>query len=445
MFSQFDFSLKTKFLAVILNKMAKVIIEEVKEGLYQSLKRISEEFELAKRLLNKDKVFIKVNAIDFRKECYTSPVVISAIIDLLKELGSFDLYLIENSTQGNITRVVLRATGIEQILKEKKVKPIYLDEEKPVEIELGKEKLKIKFPRILYEELIERREKSFYLSLPRLKTHSMTTVTLSIKNQMGLIYHRDRQLKHNYELHQFLADLYEFIRPDFAIIDGLKAVYHGHYPLERRLEKYIAPLDILIAGDDPLAVDAVGAKILGYSLDEVKHLKLCAQKNLGRAELDEIQIIGDITKFKTRYSAEIIGDFPKGVKIIEGKERACIEGCKNNTLMVMEMLFVDYGGEGEFNLIYGKGFDQKELEELNSGPILLVGPCAIEELYDKLKRLYPKRKIICINSHNDLAGVTKALMKLMNIKIFQIVPFRADLILALLRAKLNRSTALTPL
>ena len=424
--------------------MAKVVIKEVKSGLYSAVKELAEELNFSERFQGKKRIFIKPNLIDFRKECYTSPVVISAVIELLKELTDAEIYLMENSTQGNITRVVVRVLELERILKSYGVKILYLDEEPTREIKLGKDQLLLRFPRILFQRLIEEREENLYLSLPRLKTHSMTTVTLSIKNQMGLLYHKDRQLRHNYQLHQFLADLYEFIRPDLVIIDGLKAVYHGHYPLEKKLDKYLAELNLLIAGDDPLAVDVVGARILGYSLEEVEHLRLSAQKKLGEAELEKIELEGDLSRFQTRYPYQIIGDFPPRVKIIQGKERACIEGCKNNTLMVLEMLYVDHNGQGEFNLIFGKGFEENELEELNPGPILLVGPCAIEELEEKLREKYPKKKIYTVNSHNALAEVTRILMKLMGVKVFQVAPLRADLIRALLSARLHRSTALTP-
>ena len=425
--------------------MAKVVIKEVKAGLYPAVKELAEELNFSERFQGKKRIFIKPNLIDFRKECYTSPAVISAVIELLKELTDAEIYLMENSTQGNITRVVVRVLGLERILKSYGVKILYLDEEPTREIKLGKDQLLLRFPWILFQRLIEEREENLYLSLPRLKTHSMTTVTLSIKNQMGLLYHKDRQLRHNYQLHQFLADLYEFIRPDLVIIDGLKAVYHGHYPLEKKLDKYLAELNLLIAGDDPLAVDVVGARILGYSLEEVEHLRLSAQKKLGEAELEKIELEGDLSRFQTRYPYQIIGDFPPRVKIIQGKERACIEGCKNNTLMVLEMLYVDHNGQGEFNLIFGKGFEENELEELNPGPILLVGPCAIEELEEKLREKYPKKKIYTVNSHNALAGVTKILMKLMGVGVFQVAPLRADLIRALLSARLHRTTALTPL
>jgi hypothetical protein len=113
--------------------------------------------------------------------------------------------------------------------------------------------------------------------------------------------------------------------------------------------------------------------------------------------------------------------------------------------MVLEMLYVDYGGHGPFNIIYGKGIDRKQLENLNDGPILVVGPCAVEEVGDHLSRRYAGRKIVMVNFHNALADVTAALMKFMKIKSPELVPMNPiSTFLVFLNAKMHGTTARTP-
>jgi len=423
--------------------MSTVVVEDIEDSIYNSLCNIFDEFGGAATLVKDKNVFIKINAIDFRKQSYTSPEVISSAIDVIKDAGAKKIYVMENSTQGNITRIVFKVIGIDKIIKERGAKPIYLDEQKPIEVSIGDNI--IEFPKILYDDLIIDRKNNFYLSIPKFKTHSMTTVTLGVKCQMGFPYHEDRPTKHNFELHQFLADVYAFIKPDFTIIDGINAIINGHYPLEKKLDQYLVPMNILIGGDDTVAVDTVGAKILGYDIDEVKHLKIVSDAGLGSGDLSNIQIKGDISKYKTKYSCNIIGAFPKDVKIVEGEERACIEGCKNNTLMLLEMLYIDHGGHGPFNIIYGKGIAKEEIENLNDGPILVVGPCAIEEVGDYLSERYPDKKIVTVNFHNDLAAVLSALMKFMKIKSTDIVPMNPiSTFLVFLNAKIHGTTAHTP-
>ncbi len=424
--------------------MSKVIIEEdVENSIRDSLRTIFDNFGSEEDLFRGKNVFIKINAIDFRKECYTSPEVISAAIDLIKKSGAEEVNIIENSTQSNITRVVFNVTALDEAITERGANIIYLDEEETRQVEIGENK-KVSFPKILYQKLVEEKDNNFYLSIPKLKTHSMTTVTLGVKSQMGLINHISRPTWHNFELHQFLADLYDFVRPDFTVVDGLNAIIHGHYPLENKLDQYVEPLNILIGGKDTLAVDGVGARILGYEINEIDHLRFASKAVGGPGSLDNIEIVGDLSGFQERYPSSIIGDYPENVKIIEGEERACREGCRNNTLMVLEMLHVDYGGEGPFNVIFGKGLNREKLADLEEGPILVVGPCAVSEAKEYLEARYPDRKIFTIDSHNDLAKVTSALMDFMDISTFDILPLNWGSTMAFLKAKLHGSTAETP-
>jgi uncharacterized protein (DUF362 family) len=90
------------------------------------------------------------------------------------------------------------------------------------------------------------------------------------------------------KLHKKIADLISILRPKmkFQIIDGIigsKGSELGGKPVQ---------MDLIIAGEDPVAVDRVGSEIIGYSIDKVKYLKYCEKKGLGTADLEKIEIIG---------------------------------------------------------------------------------------------------------------------------------------------------------
>jgi len=426
--------------------LPKVVVHDITKDPKDTILGIFDGFGGINALLSgKDRVFIKINAVDFRKGCYTSPEILDAAIRAIKEGGIKNIYVMENSTQGNFTRLVFHVTRIVDIIKKNGAKPLYLDEQKSIKVTMGRDGYQVDFPKVLYEHLVEKREDSFYLNLPKLKTHTMTTITLGIKNQFGFLYHGDRRMHHNtFELHKLLADIYEFVRPDFTIIDGTVAVVNGHYPLEKRIDKHLVPMNILIGGGDTVAVDAVGAKILGYTLNEVKHLKIIHERGLGCADLEKIKIIGDISRFKKKYPHKFIGTLPDDVKIVQGKEHTCIEGCMGNTLMILEMLHIDYGAHGPFSIIFGKGINVKELEDLPT-PIMVVGPCAVDEVGELLKKRYGRKNIVLTNYCNDLAAVTNTLLKFSGIKATKIVPLNPiKVIFLLLQAKLHGSKANTP-
>ncbi|HUS81693.1 MAG TPA: DUF362 domain-containing protein [Dehalococcoidia bacterium] len=370
------------------------------------------------------KVYVKPNAVHFSPGSYTDPAVIDALLGWLRDHGYRRLAMMENATHGIATRLVFAVTGYDRIARRHGVELVYLDEGHTVPYTLEDEPAPIRIPRRFYETFVDpaRGPGNFYLSLPKLKTHSMATVTLGVKGQQAFPIDEDRMHLHNHEtLHPRLARLYRMVRPDFCIIEGVTATFNGHVPPRALLDESSARLDVLIGGRDTVAVDAVGAKALGYSVEEVEHLRLAAEWGLGEGRLDEIDVAGDLGRFQTRYPYSILRRFRPDVRIVEGRERACVEGCKGNTECVLEILSNDYPSHGGFSIVFGKGFEDADLDGL-PGDVLIVGPCAINEKGPELRRRYPDRRVIEVNAHNDLRGITAALTSLMGVRPLDMVP-----------------------
>ncbi|KKN07330.1 hypothetical protein LCGC14_1068270 [marine sediment metagenome] len=128
---------------------------------------------------------------------------------------------------------------------------------------------------------------SCIISVPSLKTHNMAYTTLSMKNMMGTIL--PKSIMHS-KLHKKIADLVSVLRSKmkFQIIDGIigsNGWELGGKPIQ---------MDLIIAGEDPVAVDRVGSAIIGYELDKVKYLKYGEKKGLGIANLEQIEIVGKL-------------------------------------------------------------------------------------------------------------------------------------------------------
>ncbi len=385
---------------------------------------------LEKLLNGRTRIWIKINAIDCRPETYTSPAVLEAAIKTFKGFGTADISVVENCTQGNFTRLVFSATDLGRVCRRQGARPLFLDEGPVVEMGLPGLEQKARFPRIVVDQLCREKRDIFFLNLPRMKTHSMTKVTLGTKNLLGLMDQRDRMHDHNDGLHGRLAALGELFNPDFTIIDGIKAVYHGHYPPASVVDRCLAPLGILVGGSNMTAVDAVAARILGYSSEEVTHLALAGQKFGKRIDPDSIEIDGDMSPFTTRYPCTLLPEMPADVPILRGHERCCPEGCRMNTEAVLQFLFLDHNGRGGFTILMGKGFDSSALHDI-TGPVLLAGKCAIEETENYLRR---KTGVTIFKSPacNDLASTVRALTRLMKVNPLKLVPVHPVHSLALL-------------
>ena len=402
-----------------------VTIADTTKGLPAAIDRVFAPYGGVGRVIpTGNKVYLKPNGVQFFPGHHTDPAVVGALLGYLKDHGYTRLALMENASQGIATRIVFAVNGYADIAKRYGAELVYLDEGPTVPYTLHGEDEPIRISRRLFETFIDpaRRPESFYLSLPKLKTHSMTTVTLGVKNQQAFPIHADRMHFHNHELlHVRLARLYRMVQPDFCIIEGVTAIFNGHLPAPPLLKESSVQLDILIGGRDTVAVDTVGCRVLGYAVDEVEHLRLAAEWGLGEGHLDRIEVIGDLGRFQTRYPYALLRRFPADVRIVEGRERACVEGCKGNTECALEIIGNTYRGQGGFTIVFGKGFADADLEGL-PGDILVVGNCAVTERAVDLRRRYPDRRIIEVDAHNDIRGITAGLATMMKIKPVDMVP-----------------------
>ncbi|MFW9992184.1 MAG: DUF362 domain-containing protein [Candidatus Odinarchaeota archaeon] len=409
-----------------MNRKSTVVLQNIDSTYQNAIKSIFDKCCAGTENLVKtdSDVFIKYNGVHFGKLTHTNPALLSALIHHFKQYTKETVYCIENTTQGNFTRMVAVITGIEKAVKKAGGKNIYLDEQKKVTVELGADKRKTKFPRILYEKLIENKGNNVLIDVPILKTHIMTTVTLGIKNFQGLLYDSDKLVNHDQKLHQKLVDTLHFIKPDFTLIDAEYGLKHGHFIASPLVDECTVPIGLFIGSTDVVAADTVACKLMGFDVDEVQHVKLAGEQGLGTSHLKNIEIVGELPNVP-RFPLEPCRPIPPGIKLIKGQEKACIEGCYGNTLTGLIFYAYQYNKhDREFTVITGKGLPEKELEHLE-GNILAVGNCAIQELEEKgvdLERISSKNRIEKIPFCNNVGLLTTSLCRLMGIRAIEMVP-----------------------
>jgi len=426
-----------------------VFLSDTAKGITASVRECFEAFGGAVKLIKSSgDVYLKVNAVDLKKYCYTDTEVIRETIKYFRQWGANKIYVIENCTQGNFTRLVFKSIGLDKICREEGAITVYLDEMDVLPVYLEELQSFIEVPRLVAEKLIRDRDKNLYVSIPKLKTHSMSQVTLSIKNQFGLVDQGSRIADHNFRIHNKFADIYRILRPDFVLVDGIIATNHGHYIAEGNADKCIVSMGMLISGNDPMAVDTVGAALMGYAVKDVKHLALCAKTGIGESDIKKIKIINKqlFDERKTKLTHQLLDDFPGDVKIIRGRERCCPEGCKRNTETVLEVMFRDHGGRGGFTILMGRGADSKEVAAIK-GRVHIAGGCAIQDWGIELQERLGAKNVTMSDGCNNLAmtiyGLCKQ-MKVNQLKLVPINPLRALSAMAMAKIKGTRAK-ITPL
>jgi uncharacterized protein (DUF362 family) len=136
----------------------------------------------------------------------------------------------------------------------------------------------------------------FVVSMPKLKTHHWAGVTLSLKNMFGIVpghcYGWPKNILHWVGISKSILDLNSTVRPDFAIVDGIIGM-EGNGPTQGQAKAS----GLLVMGDDPVAVDATCARVMGLLPERIEYLHRAALLlgNLGEGKIEQIgETVADV-------------------------------------------------------------------------------------------------------------------------------------------------------
>jgi len=124
------------------------------------------------------------------------------------------------------------------------------------------------------------------INVPIAKTHGSATLTLGMKNLMGVI--QDRNALHARGLHQCIADLNSGVKPQLTVVDAIR-ILTANGPTGGNLDD-VQRLDTIIASADVVAADAYATGLFGMKPADVKYIKLGAEMGLGTLDLGSIWI-----------------------------------------------------------------------------------------------------------------------------------------------------------
>lgn len=212
---------------------------------------------------------------------------LEAIIIGLQKAGSKQVILLERSGMG-VTRRVLETMGVIQLSKQLGFEIMVLDElgeddwvrfkpSVPIHWTRG-----IMVPKVLMEA--DRIVQTCCLKTHRFGGH----FTLSLKNSVGLVaeyvpnedYDYMRELHSSPHQRRMIAEINLAYKPDIVIMDAITAFVSGG----PEKGKKVSP-NAVLAGNDRVAIDAVGAAILRHfgTTKEVSHGRIFEQQQIARA------------------------------------------------------------------------------------------------------------------------------------------------------------------
>ncbi len=256
------------------------------------------------------KVLLKPNLLAGKppeKAVTTHPEIIRAVAQLVQAAGGL-VYLGDSPGIGSAENVA-RKCGIMDVVEELGI--VFTPFVESVTVHpRGRTFQELEVARELLEAEV-------VINLPKLKTHQMMGLTCAVKNMFGAIVGlRKPQLhlqagsdKALFAL--MLLELCEQLKPSLSIVDAVVGM-EGDGPGSGN------PIQIgaLIAGTNPLAVDAVATEVVGMKPDQSWTQKLAIDTKRSGALLSEVELLGDdleklrLSDFRSAKNTDINGRMP---------------------------------------------------------------------------------------------------------------------------------------
>jgi uncharacterized protein (DUF362 family)/Pyruvate/2-oxoacid:ferredoxin oxidoreductase delta subunit len=264
--------------------------------------------------------------------------IVRAIVRLVKECGAYPV--IGDNPGGSVSaKAVYESSGMLALAREEGIECI---ETKDIKMVRG-------LPVSSYFFDCDK-----IISVPKMKTHSLTLITGAIKNMFGAVSGLNKSECHkkfpmSKDFAKILVDVFEIVKPHLVLMDGVIAM-DGDGPAGGRLRD----ISLLIASQDSVAVDSVFSYLIGINPYDILTTKEAYKRGLGEVDLKKIEILGEnieenfIEGFRLPHS-KLMLNLPNGlVKILASlvkfgpyikvglckKCRVCAEACPVSVITI---------------------------------------------------------------------------------------------------------------
>lgn len=221
-----------------------------------------------------DRVVVKVNAAFASPPAISAtshPDLVKAVVRACRDAGAADVVVTDNPI--NDPASCFRLTGIGPAALAAGGRVVLPAPGRFADVTLAGARLIRDWP-VLVEPLAQA---DCLIGLAPLKDHHRSGASMTIKNWYGLLGGR-RNVFHQ-DIHTIIAELAALVRPTLVVLDAVTTMMHNG-PTGGSISD-LSHTNMLVAGIDPVAVDAAGAQILGRPLNALPHLTQAADAGLG--------------------------------------------------------------------------------------------------------------------------------------------------------------------
>lgn len=315
-------------------------------------------------------VVIKPNAgHPFKEETSvnTSTAVVFSVIKELRKAQPKKIILAEAAARGCDTMECLEVSGIGKAAEEAGIDQI-------IDIKKEKDLIKIpirdaradvtsvQIPRFLLEA-------THVVNLPIFKSHVAMVFSCALKNIKGVVQDSTHYQMHQTDLAASIIDLWSVIKADLTLADLIR-------PAEGFGPHCTSPTDFgcLVAGKDPVAVDATICRMVGIDITKVKYFQAARERGFGNSAEGRIEVRGKKIEevFKPLW-LPYMGGLDQWPEYDIRAEGAC-SSCQGLLAFTMERLRAlgEYDKNAGISVLIGR---KKELPKKSPKDIILFGDC----------------------------------------------------------------------
>jgi len=213
----------------------------------------------------------------------THPEVVKTVVAMCLNAGAKQVRVMDRTC--NDPRRCYRRSGIQDAvlsLDNPAATVEFMDERRFVDVPLKNPEGSLK-SWAFHRDLLEADK---VINVPIAKHHNATRLTMSLKNIMGILGGNRGNIHHSLDLN--IAELNEVFKFHLVVLDAVR-VLTANGPQGGRLRD-VREQNTIVAGVDPVAVDAYGATLFGLSASDVPHVMHAAKRGLGESDLNKVNI-----------------------------------------------------------------------------------------------------------------------------------------------------------
>ena len=216
------------------------------------------------------------------KAVTTHPAIVKGMIQIVREAGGIP-FIGDSPSIGSLTKTAEKA-GIKAVADEMKCPLVEFNRPVLPPKEGGKIFKQLEIDQTVLEADV-------IINLPKFKTHSLTLLTLGVKNLFGCIPGPRKALWHlkagedRKAFAQILVDVYQIIHPSLTILDGIVGM-EGNGPNSGRP----IPLGLILASGNPLSLDQIVCDLLGILRESLLTNRVVFEQGI---EKDRIDVLGE--------------------------------------------------------------------------------------------------------------------------------------------------------